>query len=325
MSNRLQTCLQCFARVGSVSLVLLLAACTSEQPLRVASHVWVGYEPMFLARSMGWLDQTRISFYETASATESMSALADGRVAAAALTLDEVLQLREDGLDLVVVLVFNISVGADVLLARPPIGSLADLRGRRIGFEHGAVGELVIVEALRQAGMTREDIVTVDLPADRYGEAYANGLIDAMPAYEPAASRLEAQGAVKLFDSSQMPQYIVDVLAVRRESLGNSAEALRHLVSQHLRALEYFQANPQDASYRIAPRLGLRADQVSAAFRGLVLPDALENRRLLAGTDAELLTDARALVEYKLSQGLLAENMVLDDLFSARFVPNPDS
>ncbi|HMA98241.1 MAG TPA: hypothetical protein VKO38_02165, partial [Wenzhouxiangella sp.] len=68
MSNRLQTCLQCFARVGSVSLVLVLAACTSEQPLRVASHVWVGYEPMFLARSMGWLDQTRISFYETASA-----------------------------------------------------------------------------------------------------------------------------------------------------------------------------------------------------------------------------------------------------------------
>ncbi|MEE4296934.1 MAG: ABC transporter substrate-binding protein [Wenzhouxiangella sp.] len=311
--------------LAGLLLAGLVAGCTPSEPLRVASHVWVGYEPMFLARSMGWLDPALVGFHETDSATESMAALSDGRVEAAALTLDEVLHLREAGLDLAVVLVFNISVGADVLLARPPIGSLADLRGRRVGFEHGAVGELVVVEALRQAGLTRQDIVAVDLPADQYKEAYETGMIDAMPAYEPAASRLEAQGAVKLFDSGQMPQYIVDVLAVRRDRLDSSAKALRHLVAQHLRALEYFQANPQDASFRVAPRLGLRADQVSAAFRGLVLPDALENRRLLGGAVPVLQSDAQALVEYKLEQGLLDEGIDLQSLFSARFLPSPES
>ncbi len=305
--------------------VVVLAGCTPSEPLRVASHVWVGYEPMFLARSMGWLDPTLVALHETDSASESMAALADGRVEAAALTLDETLQLRETGLDLAIVLVFNISVGADVLLARPPIGSLADLRGRRVGFEHGAVGELVVVEALRQAGLSLEDIIAVDLSADLYEQSYKAGLIDAMPAYEPAASRLEAQGAVKLFDSGQMPQYIVDVLVVRRDRLGSSAEALRHLLAQHLRALEYFQANPQDASFRVAPRLGLRAEQVSAAFRGLMLPDVMENRRLLGGPEPLLQSKAQALVEYKTEQGLLDEEIDLQNLFSDRFLPSPES
>jgi NitT/TauT family transport system substrate-binding protein len=235
------------------------------------------------------------------------------------------LQLRDDGLDLVVVLVFNISVGADVLIARPPIRSLADLRGARVGFEHGAVGELVIVEALRQAGLSRDDIIAVDLPADQYTQAYKAGLVDVLTAYEPSASQLEAEGAVKLFDSSQMPRYIVDVLAVRADALGPSDPALRHLIAQHFRALEYFQRNPQDASYRMAPRLGLPAGQVGSAYRGLVLPNGLENRRLLSDPSPELLADVRALADFKLEQGLLDTASDLERLLTARFLPVPDS
>ena len=169
-----------------LGLSCLLTACQPAQPLRVASHVWVGYEPMFLARSLGWLDPSKVSLHETASATESMAALAQGRVEAAALTLDEVLRLRDDGLDLAVVLIFNISAGADALIARPSLRTLADLRGARVGFEHGAVGELVILEALRQAGLTLEEIVAVNLPADQYVEAYDAGRVDALAAYEPS-------------------------------------------------------------------------------------------------------------------------------------------
>jgi len=39
---------------------------------------------MFLARSLGWLDERRASLLETASATASMQALADGRADGAA-------------------------------------------------------------------------------------------------------------------------------------------------------------------------------------------------------------------------------------------------
>ncbi|NDY97056.1 ABC transporter substrate-binding protein [Wenzhouxiangella limi] len=314
----------CHAITGAVALVLLVAlsACAREEPVRIASHVWVGYEPMFLARSLGWLDEALVTLQETASASESMAALTAGQVDGAALTLDEVLQLREQGVDLTVVLVFNVSVGADVILARPPIATLADLAGRRVAFEHGAVGELMIVEALRQAGLTRADIEAVDLSANEQATAYSDGMVDAVVTYEPAASLLQAEGAISLFDSSEIPEYIVDVLAVRSDRLGSGrVAALEHLVGSHLRALEYFLRNPQDAAYRMAERLGLPPAEVLSAYRGLVLPDLAGNYRLLQGDAASLREAAQALVLFKVEQGLLSEKNDLGRLLSARFLP----
>ena len=52
---------------------------------------------MFLARSEGWLPNEAIRLFETASASQSIAALAQGQVQAAALTLDEVLRARAEG------------------------------------------------------------------------------------------------------------------------------------------------------------------------------------------------------------------------------------
>ena len=313
---------------GVLILVLLLSGavgCARDEPLTIASHVWVGYEPMFLARSMGWLDEERVRLYETGAASDSMQALVDGRVDGAALTLDEVLQLREQGLDLVVILVFNISVGADKILARPPIASLADLAGKRVGFEQGAVGELMITEALRRAGLDRDEIEVVDLPAYRQLEAWRASAVDAVVTYEPRASRLEAEGAVNIFDSREIPEYIVDVLAVRRDRAGRGqSAALGHLVTEHLRALEYFHRNPEDAAFRMSTRLNLPADEVLQAYRGLLLPDLDNNRRLLGGSSPDLQETTRALVDFKVEQGLLQASDDLSDLFSGRYLPRPE-
>ncbi|MFP4208369.1 MAG: ABC transporter substrate-binding protein [Wenzhouxiangella sp.] len=321
MSSRGSTGFQIVAVVAMLLAVAGLASCARDEPVRIASHVWVGYEPMFLARTLGWLDDERVSLLETVSASESMAALAEGRVDGAALTLDEVLQLRADGLDLVVILVFNVSVGADMILARPPIAALQDLAGRRVGFEHGAVGELMIVEALRQAGLGRADIEPVDLSVDQHLAAYRDGRVDALVTYEPSASLIQDQGAVRIFDSSEIPEYIVDVLAVRRDRLNQQRAALTHLVEQHLRALTHFQRNVQDASYRMAPRLGLPATEVALAYRGLVLPDLDANHRLLHGDEPDLRKAAAALVEFKVEQGLLSKTNDLEQLFSGRFLP----
>ncbi|WP_254517510.1 ABC transporter substrate-binding protein, partial [Salmonella enterica] len=76
-----------------------------------------------------------------------------GRLEAAALTLDEVLLGRNQGLDLRVILVLDISTGADVVVAAPHVHSLADLKGRRIGFEEGATGALMMNAVLAAAGL----------------------------------------------------------------------------------------------------------------------------------------------------------------------------
>lgn len=307
----------------AVLVAVSTPGCGQSPPLRVAAHVWPGYELMFIARELQWLDPAQVELVPKSYAGESLEALAAGQVDAAALTLDEVLAARHRGVPLTVVLVFNVSAGADVVIARPGVDMSNGLKGMRIGYERGAVGALMLEKALREAGLGFDDIVPVNLPPSRHLTAWEIGLVDALVTYEPLSSHLRAQGGAVLFDSSQAPNRIVDVLAVRTDRLqGSRKQALRHLVAAHFRALEHFQRNPQDAAYRMVPRLRLPAAEVSGTFRGLVLPDAANNHRLLSGEAAPLLSSASELAMLMSSWDLLPTSRVdLAGLVDDRFLP----
>lgn len=273
--------------LGFVTLTLALPGCEwlADKPISIGAYVWPGYEPMFLARNKGWLDAQRVRLVETSSTTDSLKALAEGRVDGAALTLDEVLRARANGLPLCVVMILDVSAGSDMVVVRSGIKNLADLKGRRIGFEQGTVGELMLTEALRAAGLTKEEVTLVSLPVAQQLAAWSRDQMDAAVTFEPVASQLIAQGALRVFDSRQTPNMIVDVLAIRSDVLDRShARAIRHLIGAHFRALDHLTRNSQDAAYRMAPRLGLPAANVLSVFKGLLLPDAAENYRLLAGS-----------------------------------------
>ena len=69
-----------------------------KRKLVVTAGAWPGYEPLFLARHQGWLDPEQIRLGEVPSNASSIYALATGVADAAALTLDEVLMLRSQGI-----------------------------------------------------------------------------------------------------------------------------------------------------------------------------------------------------------------------------------
>ncbi|MEQ1601649.1 MAG: ABC transporter substrate-binding protein [Methylophilaceae bacterium] len=309
---------------GGLLLTSSISACAwrFNKPITIAAHVWPGYEPMFLAQRENWLDTQQVRLMQTASATESVQALAAGSIDGAALTLDETLKARAAGIPLSVVLVFNISAGADMLLVNANIKSLADLKGRRIGFEQSSVGELFLAEVLQTAGLEKSEVKLVALTVDQQVESWTHQRIEAVVSYEPVASQLQALGAFKLFDSRLIPNTIVDVLAIRSDILDyRHSSAIRHLINAHFRALEHINQNSQDASYRMATHLGLPADEVLPAFKGLVLPNAANNYRLFAGASPTLLANARHLSNTMVKNALLTQHDRLDGLIRADFLP----
>ncbi len=60
-----------------------LGGCQPTPPLNVASHVWPGYEFMFLARDQGWFNKQQVQLVETATASDSLRALSEQQVSAA--------------------------------------------------------------------------------------------------------------------------------------------------------------------------------------------------------------------------------------------------
>lgn len=317
--------LNCRPRAGAalgLLCLLALAGCAPdvEPALRVGTNIWPGYEPLYLARELGYYSDAEVRLVEYSSATEVIHAWRNAAIDAAALTLDEVLRLAQDGHEPRVVAVLDVSNGADVLLARRSIASLTALRGRRIGVENTAVGGYLLARALAAAGLSRRAVEAVPLEIHRHEQAFVRGEVDAVVTFDPVRARLLARGAHTLFDSRRIPGEIVDVLAVRPDLLDRDPGRARVLVDGWRRAVDQLRRDPHSAAQRMAPRLAVSPAELLASLDGLHIPDLAENRRLLAGPDAALLRPARQLAHLMLEQRLLHSPVAVEPLIDARLL-----
>ncbi len=303
------------------------AGCTAaaEPGLRIATNPWIGYELLYLSRELGHLENTGVRLVELLSNTDSVQALAAGTVDGAGLTLDEALAARAAGLDLKIVLVFDFSAGADVLMARSGINQLAELKGKRIGVEQTGVGALMLDAALQRAGLAATDVQVIGLTVDQHLAAFQNGQVDALVTFEPIAGQVAAAGGRHLFDSSAIPGSIVDVLALSSKALEANPQTARQLLVRYFQALAYLRQNPADAAIRMAPRLGLTPAAVQTGYQKLVLPDLAENLRLLGGTPSPLETSAATLATLMLREKLLAREVGVTNFIDASYLPEVQS
>ncbi|MBP7469128.1 MAG: ABC transporter substrate-binding protein [Thauera sp.] len=298
------------------------SGCASGGQMAVGIHPWPGYEPLLLARAFGWLpDGVRLREGQTAG--DSVAALQAGELDAAALTLDEVLAVRASGIALTIVLVFDSSVGADMVMAQPSIRALADIAGRRVAVERGAVGEIVLQKLLEAAGLDEAAVTVLDIAPDRQLDAWRAGEIDVAIGYEPFSSLLGREGARRLFDSRQFPGLIFDVLAVRRDRLAVHRAQVEALLAGHFRALAHLRVNREDGLRRIAAWRGLSFDEAERSYAGLNLPDVAGNRSYLDTSGARgILRAARELNALMLRAGRIKVADDLVGLIDPGFLPH---
>lgn len=287
--------------------------------MRVGSIVFPGYELAFLAREKGWLDEREVRLVELLSNTDTLRALAAGQLEAAMLTLDEMVSARADGVDLRAVLVLDVSHGADVVLARPPL-TLREMAGRRIAVEDSAGGAIMLSAVLVAAGLRIEQVSKVSFSLDRSVSFYRDRQADFIISAEPWVGQLERLGARRVFDSTHIPGRIVDVLAVRADAMKRHATALRHLVAAHLRARAYWQSNPTEAAALMTARLQLGPAEVLQAFRGLQLLDVQENRVWMQ-RDGKLAHTLQSLQQAMLQDALLQQALSEQALIDPSFLP----
>ena len=197
--------------------LLGLNGCTREPPpvLRVGANIWPGYEPLYLARDLGYFRGAPIHAVEFTSATQVIRAYQNETIDAVCLTLDEALLLASEGADLRIVLVADFSNGADVIIGTPGTRAMKDLQGRRVGVEDTALGAFFLTRALQESGVQIGDVRVVPMQVQDHEQAFLKGDVDAVVTFEPVRGKLLARGAHILFDSSRLPGEIVDVVLVQ--------------------------------------------------------------------------------------------------------------
>ena len=304
--------------LACVGLLLPLLGCAREpeSALRIGTNVWIGSEPLYLARELGHLDPAAVQLVEYPSASEVLRAYRNQAIDGMVISLDELFGLAVDGLQPRIILVVDVSHGADVVVGRRGMRTMHDLKGKSVAVESGALGAFVLSRALALNGMQAGDVNVVHLESNEQPKAFEKGQVDGAVTFDPFRAQFLEAGATTLFDSTRIPGEIVDLLAVRANVLERQPKAIHGLLKGWFSAIDYMQREPADAAQRMGIRQQTTGPQFQEALKGLHIPSLDENLAMLGGATPELAVTGRQLMALMLDAKLLRTKLAIQEVLA---------
>ena len=302
------------------ALMLALAAlgCSREPEtvLRIGTNVWIGSEPLYLARELDKLNPATVQLVEYPSASEVLRAFRNQAIDGMVISLDELFGLAADGLDPRIIVVVDVSHGADAVVGRKGMKTMQDLKGKAVAVESGALGAFMLSRALAINGMQAGDVNVVHLESNEQPGAFEQGKVDGAVTFDPFRAQLMRAGATTLFDSTKIPGEIVDLLAVRSDAIKKQPKAIEALLTGWFAALDYLQREPADAARRMGIRQQTTGEQFLAGLNGLHIPTRAENLKMLGGPTPELSVTGKRLMALMIESKLLPREVRIETVLA---------
>lgn len=276
---------------GLFSTGMLSAAGANAEPLKIGYSDWPGWVAWEIAieKEMFAKEGVEVQF-EWFDYVASMDAFAAGQLDAVTMTNGDALVTGATGAQNVMILINDYSNGNDMVVAAPGIDSVEELKGKKVGVEIGFVGHLLLLNALKDAGMSETDVELVNVPTNETPQVLASGDVDAIVAWQPNSGQALSMvpGAKRIYSSADEPGLIYDVLAVSPESLSqNKAEWLKVMMVWY-QAVDYLKdpKTRDDAISIMAARVGIPAKEYESFIKGtkiLTLEEAKPFMKKAAG------------------------------------------
>ncbi len=207
-----------------VALLSLLCSFQAQaaEPLKIGYSDWPGWVAWEVAIEKDWFKKAGVDVeFEWFDYVASMDAFAAGKLDAVPMTNGDTLFTGASGGKGVMILINDYSNGNDMIVARPGIKSVSELKGKKVGVEIGFVGHLLLLNALEKSGLTESDVTLVNVPTNETPQVLASGDVDAIVAWQPNSGQALKQvpGSTAVYSSADEPGLIYDVLAVSPTSL----------------------------------------------------------------------------------------------------------
>ena len=149
-----------------------------------------------------------------------------------------------------------------------PIRTIADLKGRRIGFTKGSSAHNIVVQTLEKAGLAYADITPVYLTPPDAGPAFANGSIDAWSIWDPyfAIGEIKQNGRI-LVNASEITRTNSFYIA-NRDFAKNHGQILQQIIDVTSSAANWAEAHREEVARSLSAITGIPLDiQTVAANR----------------------------------------------------------
>ena len=168
-----------------------------------------------------------------------------------------------------------------------PITTVADLKGKKVGFAKAAGAHYLLIAALEKAGLSFKDIVPAYLtPADGRA-AFEKGAIDAWVVWDPFLAAAQRQSKVRILaDGAGIASYQRYYLASTKFAKARP-DVLRVIYAELEKTGKWVKQNPKDAAALLSPVWGLDAATIeqansrrSYAVRPVVVDSLVEQQRI---------------------------------------------
>ncbi|MFD0674830.1 ABC transporter substrate-binding protein [Cohnella sp. GCM10027633] len=273
----------------SVVLVssLLLSACgnkdnagSADGPIKIALSPWPGWFFWFLVEEKGFFEKhgvdVQLEWFPVYS--DSLQALATGKVDANSQTLSDTLAPLSKGIGLKAVLVNDNSDGGDAIVSKPEFNSIQDLKGKTVATELGTVDHLLLLTALEQNGMSESDIKYTNMTVNDAAPAFISGKTDASVLWEPFQTTAVKEGKGKiLFSSKDTPGLIPDLLVFKESVVENRPDDVQKIIDAWFDALAYFKDHEQESIELMAKKAETSPEDFKLGLESIKLFTAEDN------------------------------------------------
>lgn len=172
--------------------------------------------------------------------------------------------------------IFDVIGTAEALVAKPGIGSIADLKGKTVATPLASTSHYSLLAALKDAGVDAGDVKIIDAEPDAILAAWKAGKIDAAYVWNPVLAELEKDGKV-LVDSAQLAAKgttTYDLAVVADKFAKAYPDAVQTWTQQEDAAVKQLTSGDPAAIDAIAAELNISADDVKKQTAGLIYVDA---------------------------------------------------
>ncbi len=237
------------------------AAPEPDKVLRIATQTYPLYASINLAHELGYIDEELANVGYKAEWTDYASGpLVNEAVAAGEADLGHMADLpaiiaRSSGQPIQVV--SGVATGEKSLAVLVPVDSdiqtIEDLKGKKIAYATGSYAQHLLALVLDQAGLTFDDVESVNLGAADSPAAMETGEVDAIVIWEQFITKLTEEGNARvLIDGTGIKKSNMVVYAVSDYASANP-DAIVAFINGTQRGAQYIKDNPEDAAKILAP------------------------------------------------------------------------
>jgi NitT/TauT family transport system substrate-binding protein len=258
--------------------------------LKIAYSDWPGWVAWEIAIQKGWFKEAGVDVEFTwLDYVPSMEAFSAGKVDAVCMTNGDALVTGATGGKSVSIIVNDYSDGNDMIVAKPGINTVAQLKGKTIGVEVGFVDHLLLLHALKAANLKESDVKLKNVKTDETPQALKSGDVDAVGAWQPSsgAALKEVPGSKPIFTSKDVPGLIYDMLAVNPKSLAEHRADWVKVTKVWDRVAKFVNdpKNLDEAAKIMGARVRLSPDEYKAIMKGTHIMPLEEGKKHWAKAD----------------------------------------